>query len=169
MLERDVRHYITEYVKSNNCQNVEDRKYVNLQEPYLAKLFKDKETVCWEELMEKICGSMKSCFKVSGGSREVEAKGKIQPISMRVETRTSNKKVTLVDNIDLFGISINEFAKECQHGVSASTTISKPPGKKTDQLLIQGNQVHFVYKLLTEKYKIPQRYIRGMEFAPKRK
>lgn len=68
--------------------------------------------------------------------------------------RSGNKKVTLIDNLELFGIRINDFAKECQHGVAASTSISRPPGKKCDQLLVQGNQVLFVYNLLTGKTKL---------------
>lgn len=61
-------------------------------------------------------------------------------------------KVTFVNNLELFGINAADFGKECQHGVAASTSVSKPPGKKCEQLLIQGNQVAFVGKLLTGKY-----------------
>lgn len=169
MQERDVRNHVTNYVKANNCQDAENRSMVKLQDPNLASIFKDKDAVSWEELMNKVCSMMKSCYKVHGAVKDVEAKGKIQPISMKVETRTGNKKVTIIDNIELFGISISEFAKECQHGVSASASISRPPGKKSDQLMVQGNQVLFVHHLLTDKYKIPVKYIKGLEFAPKKK
>lgn len=124
-------------------------RIVKLQEPHLAALFKNKDEVTWEELMIKVCSTMKSCYKVTGSVKAIEAKGKIQPITMKVETRSGNKKVTLVDNIELFGISISEFAKECQHGVSASASTSKAPGKKSDQLMVQGNQVLFIHHLLT--------------------
>lgn len=97
--------------------------------------------------------------------------------------------MTLVDNLELFGIRAADFGKECQHGVAASTSVTKPPGKKCEQLLIQGNQILFVGKLLTgifpfsckcitmyvlfffftEKYNIPKRFIRGLELAPKNK
>lgn len=53
--------------------------------------------------------------------------------------------------MELFGINAAEFGKECQHGVAASTSVSKPPGKKCEQLLIQGNQVAFVGKTLIGK------------------
>lgn len=92
---------------------------------------------------------MKNCFKVSTQGEELVNKGKVSPITLTVAMRSGNKKVTLIDNLELFGIKIPEFAKECQHGVAASTSISRPPGKKSDQLLVQGNQVIFVYNLLT--------------------
>ncbi|KAJ8930030.1 hypothetical protein NQ314_017195 [Rhamnusium bicolor] len=115
----------------------------------LAVICKTENTVTWEELIEKICNSMKSCYKVKTGNEEILNKGKVSPITISVSVRSGNKKVTLVDNLEPFGVRLADFAKECQHGVAASTSISRPPGKKSDQLLVQGNQVLFVYNLLT--------------------
>lgn len=108
----------------------------------------DDEFVTWETLMENIAKAMKSRYTLKIGSDETVEKGKIQPISITTQMRTGNKKVTLVDNLQLFGINMSEFSKECQHGVAASTSINKIPGKKSEQLLIQGNQVLFVYNHL---------------------
>jgi translation initiation factor 2D len=63
-------------------------------------------------------------------------------------------QVTLINNLELYGISIQEFARECQHGVAASTSISSVPGKKSQQLLVQGNQVLFVGNLLMGMLKV---------------
>jgi translation initiation factor 2D len=63
-------------------------------------------------------------------------------------------QVTLVNNLELYGIDIQEFARECQHGVAASTSISCVPGKKSQQLLVQGNQVLFVGNLLMGTLKV---------------
>lgn len=60
-------------------------------------------------------------------------------------------QVTLVDNIELYGINVQDFSKECQHGVAASTTINILPNMKSAQVQIQGNQVVFVGKLLMGK------------------
>ena len=62
-------------------------------------------------------------------------------------------QVTLVNNLEMFGIRMEEFSKECQ-GIGASATITDVPGKKTPSVLVQGNQVLYVYKLLTGKKKI---------------
>lgn len=142
----------------------------------MANICKNSDRVTWEELMEKILKSMKSCYKVTTKEEEKISKGKIEPIKITVETRTGNKKVTLIDNLELYGIRMSEFAKECQHRVAASTTVNKLSGKKSDQLLVQGNQVNFVYNLLlgkslihnkkllmlfvySDKYKIPKKYL----------
>lgn len=115
----------------------------------LSKICKTECSITWEELIEKIKNSMKNCYKVSTGSENIINKGNLPPIALNVSVRSGNKKVTLIDNLELYGINLNEFAKECQHGVAASTSISTVVGKKCDQLLVQGNQVIFVYNLLT--------------------
>ncbi|CAH0562457.1 unnamed protein product [Brassicogethes aeneus] len=169
VLGTDVRKYVAKYVKDNNFQDDENPKLVKPKE-ILRTICKSESPITWEELVERVCESMKNCFKVSsGGGEEMFNKGKVSPINISVSVRSGNKKVTLMDNLELFGIKLSEFAKECQHGVAASTSISRPPGKKCDQLLVQGNQVIFVYNLLIEKYKIPKKYVKGLENAPKKK
>ncbi|CAH1969978.1 unnamed protein product [Acanthoscelides obtectus] len=164
-----IRNCVVKYVKELNLQCEDNPKLIKPKQ-IMADICKTENPVTWEEAIESVCHSMKSCFKVkSAQGLELTSKGKISPITMTVSTRSANKKVTLVDNLELFGINMTEFAKECQHGVAASTSISKPPDKKNEQLLVQGNQVIFVYKLLTDKYKVPKKYIRGLEFAPKKK
>lgn len=156
-------------MKNHEYQSKENQRLVNVGNTPFGTLCKNENSVAWEELMEKVISAMKSCYKVTSGAEETISKGKIQPIVMSTQTRSGNKKVTLIDNLELFGIKLSEFAKECQHGVAASTSISKIPGKKSDQLLVQGNQILFVYNLLVDKYKIPKKYIRGLEHAPKPK
>lgn len=56
--------------------------------------------------------------------------------------------MTLVANLELYGVDVAEFSKECQRGVAASTTINPLPGRKGVQLQIQGNQVRFISQLL---------------------
>lgn len=108
--------------------------------------------VSWEEIKEKVLHAMKPCYSIGTSSLGGEVnKGKLELITMKISTRSSNKKVTLVDNLELYGISIRDFAKQCQHGVAASTTINQIPGKKSQQLLVQGNQINFIDKLLRGK------------------
>lgn len=99
--------------------------------------------------MEKVFKSMKPYYAVSTDNQQGPViKGKVQPITMVISNRSGNKKVTLVDNLELYGIPIQKFAKQCQHGVAASTSVLNVPGKKSQQLLVQGNQIHFIHKLL---------------------
>lgn len=59
--------------------------------------------------------------------------------------------MTLVNNLELYGVDVIKFSKECQHGVAASTTINDIPSAQNRQVQIQGSQVLFVHKLLTGK------------------
>ncbi|KAJ8923605.1 hypothetical protein NQ315_010184 [Exocentrus adspersus] len=164
----EIRKCVTKYVKEHNLQDENNAKLVAPKD-ILATICKTDLPINWEEVMERVCESMRTCYKVKTGTDVIVNKGKVSPITISVGMRSGNKKVTLVDNLELYGVRLPDFAKECQHGVAASTSISRPPGKKSDQLLIQGNQVIFVYQLLTEKYNVPKKYIQGLENAPKKK
>ena len=57
--------------------------------------------------------------------------------------------MTLIDNLETYGIEPEEFGHTVQVGVACSTSVSPLPGKgKGMQLLIQGNQVNYVADLL---------------------
>ena len=51
-------------------------------------------------------------------------KGKLEMIEMSIASRSGNKKVTLVHNLDIFKIDLQEFAHKCQVGVAASSSTS---------------------------------------------
>lgn len=58
-------------------------------------------------------------------------------------------QVTLINNLEAYGINIEEFSRECQKGVAASATINQISALKSSQLQIQGNQINFIEKILT--------------------
>ncbi|XP_012277530.1 eukaryotic translation initiation factor 2D [Orussus abietinus] len=163
----EARRYFTEYVKEENLQN---GKILKLN-PRLAGMFRTKEhqeTLTMEDAINKFIGRMARTFEITVAGVTVLRAGKVDPIDITVASRSGNKKVTLVNNLETFGIKLDEFSKECQ-GIGASATITDVPGKKTPSVLVQGNQVLYVYKLLTEKYQMHHSYIRGLEYAPKQK
>ncbi|KAF4530566.1 hypothetical protein B566_EDAN009721 [Ephemera danica] len=170
-----VRQYITEYVRANNLQDPDNPRLVildaNFQDMLSSKYGSDILKLSWEELFQKTLSVMSMTYHLTatGLTPAAPAKGKLEPIDIRVSTRSGNKKVTLINNLELFGVVCQDFARKCQHGVAASTSISAVPGKKSAQVLVQGNQVDFVGKLLLNEYKIPVRYIRGLENAPAKK
>lgn len=101
-----------------------------------------------EDGINKFIGRMTHVHEITFGGRRILHTGKLDPIDITVTTRASNKKVTLINNLEAFGIKLEAFSKECQ-GIGASATIIDVPGKKTPSVLVQGNQVVYVYKLLT--------------------
>lgn len=167
MKRADIRKCFTEYVKAEHLQ---DGKTLKLN-PQLAGIMRTKahqETVTMEDGINKFIGRMTHMHEVTLAGNTLLHTGKLEPIDMRVTVRSGGKKVTLVNNLETFGINPKEFSKECQ-SIGASATITDDPGKKTPSVLVQGNQILYVYKLLTEKYQIKKNYIRGLEFAPKKK
>ena len=58
--------------------------------------------------------------------------------------------MTLIHNVETFGIDPSEIAHTIQKGVACSTSVSPLPGKnKGMEVLVQGNQVAYVARLLT--------------------
>ena len=179
MTGQDVRECVRNYVTENELQHPKDKSLINL-DPVIAQavLVKGENNVVtfrWDKLNSRITSKMSKGYAIQYGSKSkpIVCKGKLDLIEMIVGTRSGNKKVTLIHNLDVFGISPQEFAHKCQVGVAASSTIHEAGNKKKSngnpviEVLIQGNQVAFAGKLLQNDYKIPKKYIRGLELAVK--
>lgn len=171
----DVRRVVTDYIKKNGLQK-EGEKTVTLNpvlhEAVVGKKEGYKETLRWDEIFSRMLGKMSPAVRISReGAVPIIRKGKLEPIEIAVAKRTGNKKVTLVYNVSMYGIDESEFAHQVQVGVAASTSVGpaehKPQGMT--QVLIQGNQVAFIAKLLLETYNLPRKYIRGLELAQKKR
>ena len=179
----EIREYVRQYVSQESLQHPTDPSIINL-DPILADavLVKGENLIVtfrWDKLTSRITSKMSKGysmeFKCGNKSRMIVQKGKLETIEMMLGTRSGNKKVTLIHNLDVFGIDLHEFAHKCQVGVAASTAINEAHNKKRAgghpvmEVLIQGNQVAFASKLLIEEYKLPRKYIRGTELAAKKK
>ncbi|XP_063607889.1 eukaryotic translation initiation factor 2D-like [Penaeus indicus] len=175
LVTSEVRQVVTSYIKKKGLQKEGDRM-VNL-DPVLHEAVVNrkegyKEQLRWDEIFSRMLGKMAPAIRITRpGFNPVIRKGKLEPIEINVAKRSGNKKVTLIYNANIYGIDEAEFAHQIQVGVAASTSVGpaehKPQG--TTQVLVQGNQVAFVSKLLLETYHIPRKYIRGMELAAKGK
>jgi len=162
----DIHKYIIEFVKRKGLQE-ENRVRVN---EALRSICPREMYITWPILIQAIYKAMTPCYKLTSGNSEIIRKGKLHPINITVAKRCGRKTVTLVDNVETFGINIDDLADYCQQGVAASTTVNRSQSpKQTDQLQVQGNQVLFIYNLLIERYKLPKKYINGLQYAPKQK
>ncbi|ELT91730.1 hypothetical protein CAPTEDRAFT_202452 [Capitella teleta] len=163
LLPAQVRQVITEYVRANNLKNPNSRGQVTL-DPLLCDALIHKseymETISWEEITNRCLSKMNPGFQVSvGGAPPVLKKGKVEPIVLNVAQRGGNKKVYPA-----------ELAHFVQKGVACSTSVNPLPGKsKGMEVLVQGNQINFVSKLLCEKYQVPKKFLSGLEKAVKSK
>ncbi|XP_026780886.3 eukaryotic translation initiation factor 2D [Pangasianodon hypophthalmus] len=170
----EVRSIITDYVKRNELVHETNKSYVNIN-PVLCDCLLEKseyqevETLKWDDLFSRTLSRMQSCHQLQfPGQAPVVRKGQVEPIDITVASRGSNKKVTIIKNLEVFGVEPAVVADTLQHLVQASSVLHDVPGAKERQLVqIQGNQVHHVGKLLLEQYQIPRKYIQGLDKAPK--
>ncbi|KAL3868819.1 hypothetical protein ACJMK2_041578 [Sinanodonta woodiana] len=171
----EVRSCVTDYVKANSLQMENFESQIQL-DPVLADVILNKEeghitTLTWEQLFLRFTSKMQPVHEITfPGQPPVLKKGKVEPIRIDVVQRASNKKITLVENLETYGIDPEEFAHTVQIGVACSTSVSPLPQKnKGFQVMIQGNQINFVADLLTGQYKIARKCITGLEKAPKKR
>lgn len=163
-----IKKMLKEYVCNNKLQSPLNPRIIQVNGMLCTLCNRElNASIPFEELLSYIVSKMTHTFEMRS-KNEVKS-SKNQTIQMSLATRSGNKKVTLVSNLEAYGIRLNEFEKACKLGVAASTTVTKLPYQKGEQLLVQGNQIRFIYKLLTETYKIPGKNIVGLDLAKKEK
>ncbi|XP_030279156.1 eukaryotic translation initiation factor 2D isoform X2 [Sparus aurata] len=170
----EVRSIVTEYVKNNELVDENNKNYVTIN-PTLCDCLLEKseyqevQSLKWDDLFSRTLGRMQECYQVVfPGLAPVTRKGHIEPIDISVASRGSNKKVTLIKNLEVYGLDPAVVATALQRRVQASSVLQPIPGSKDKVLVqIQGNQIHQVGNLLLDHYRIPRKYIQGLEKAPK--
>ncbi|TNM86938.1 hypothetical protein fugu_007168 [Takifugu bimaculatus] len=170
----EVRNIITEYVKNNELVNENNKNYVSINPTLCDCLlekseFQEVDSLKWDDLFSRTLGRMQECYQlVFPGQAPVIKKGHIEQIDISVASRGSNKKVTLIKNLEVYGLDPTMVATTLQHRVQASTVLQPIPGSKDKVLVqVQGNQIHQAGSLLLDYFKIPRKYIQGLEKAPK--
>ncbi|XP_070765955.1 eukaryotic translation initiation factor 2D isoform X3 [Enoplosus armatus] len=170
----EVRHIVTEYVKKNELVDENNKNYVTINPTLCDCLlekseYQDVESLKWDDLFSRTLGRMQECYQVVfPGQAPIKKKGHIEPIDISVASRGSNKKVTLIKNLEVYGLDPAVVATALQRRVQASSVLQPIPGSKDKVLVqIQGNQIHQVGNLLLDHYQIPHKYIQGLEKAPK--
>ncbi|CAG6021603.1 eukaryotic translation initiation factor 2D isoform 2-T2 [Menidia menidia] len=170
----EVRSIVTEYVKKNELIDGHNKNYVIIN-PILCDCllekseYQDVESLKWDDLFSRTLGRMQECYQVVfPGQRPILKKGHIEPIDISVSSRGSNKKVTLLKNLEVYGLDPAVVSTALQHKVQASTVLQPIPGAKDKVLVqIQGNQIHQVGNFLLEHCHIPRKFIEGLDKAPK--
>ncbi|KAM7359589.1 eukaryotic translation initiation factor 2D isoform 2-T2 [Cochliomyia hominivorax] len=159
-----IKKIVKEYVCKQNLPmtknpNMEDKSFI--LDEYLEKIC-NTNVASLNQITNDLIAHMDHSYQMCIAK---DIKGNKPMIQMSLATRSGNKKVTLVSNIQCYGIILAEFIKLCKQGAAASTTIVTLPNQNREMLQIQGNQIRFVYNLLTETYKIPPKCILGLELA----
>ncbi|CAH1774317.1 unnamed protein product [Owenia fusiformis] len=171
---REIREILKKHVKENELQNETGRVVMDpvLTDAVLGKA-SNVPTLRWDEMIQKCQARMAPCYSITyPGQTPIIKKGSVDPITITIAKRMGNKKVTLVENLENFGIDPKGFGQEVKVGVASSVSLSKLPGTNRGkerglQVLVQGNQINFIADLLLETFQIPRKFLIGLEKAPK--
>ncbi|XP_048213308.1 eukaryotic translation initiation factor 2D isoform X2 [Perognathus longimembris pacificus] len=143
----EVRAIIIDYAKKNDLVDANNKNLVKL-DPILSDCILEKSeqhtvmTLPWDNLLSRCLEKLQPSYQVTfPGQEPVVKKGKICPIDITLAQRASNKKVTVVRNLEAYGLDPFSVAAVLQQRCQASTTVTPAPGAKDSlQVQIQGNQ-----------------------------
>lgn len=159
------------YIEKENLVKPTDTSIVVLDPTLCDALFKGaikKGTTYPTEIHKKDLGStfvnrMQAHHVVSRGSQSVVRKGALKTIQIVTERRQGNKKMTKLSGLETFLMDPEALASELQKKFACSTTVAELPGKKGQEVLIQGGVIADVAKHLVEQFGIPKRYIEVLD------
>ncbi|KAM8976357.1 eukaryotic translation initiation factor 2D [Pelodytes ibericus] len=174
LMQSDVRSIIITYVKTNELVDCDNKNFVKIN-PVLCDCLLDKSEyhdillLKWDDLLTRCLERMQHSYQIAfPGRSPIVRKGNIDPIDISVAQRGSNKKITVIKNLEAYGLDPSSVANLLQQRVQASATCSALPGAKDRvQVQIQGNQVSHAGKLLIEEFKIPRKHVSGLDLASK--
>nr|XP_020752225.1 eukaryotic translation initiation factor 2D isoform X1 [Odocoileus virginianus texanus] len=170
----EVRTVVINYAKKNDLVDADNKNLVNL-DPILCDCILEKDEqhtvrkLPWDSLLSRCLERLQPAYQVTfPGQEPTVKKGRVCPIEITLAQRASNKKVTVVRNLEAYGLDPCLVAATLQQRCQASTTVTAAPGLKDSlQVQIQGNQIHHLGRLLLEEYRLPRKHIQGLEKAPK--
>uniref|UniRef100_A0A1I7TSK4 SUI1 domain-containing protein n=1 Tax=Caenorhabditis tropicalis TaxID=1561998 RepID=A0A1I7TSK4_9PELO len=165
---KEIKEFVTKYVNDNKLAS---GKSVRL-DPTLFSISRIKaDTALWADLMKEIHARMTATWHIRwADGREIFRKVTAPKVEFKIENRAGNKKVTLINGLAMFGIDIRTICHQIQTGVATSVSSQwEVQGVEGPQVLVQGNQIHFVADMLTKSYGIDKKYMKGTELAVKKK
>uniref|UniRef100_A0A8I5TJM9 Eukaryotic translation initiation factor 2D n=1 Tax=Pongo abelii TaxID=9601 RepID=A0A8I5TJM9_PONAB len=157
----EVRMIVINYAKKNDLVDADNKNLVKL-DPILCDCILEKNeqhTVMklpWDSLLTRCLEKLQPAYQVTfPGQEPIVKKGRICPIDITLAQRASNKKVTVVRNLEAYGLDPYSVAAILQQRCQASTTVTPAPGAKDSlQVQIQGNQVHHLGWLLLGEHPL---------------
>ncbi|XP_054789510.1 uncharacterized protein LOC129295056 [Prosopis cineraria] len=163
------------YIEKENLVKPTNKSIVVLDVLLCDALFKGaikKGTTYPTEIHKKDVGStfisrMQAHHVVTRGSEQVVRKGAIKTIQIVTERRQGNKKVTKLTGMETFLIDAEVLAGELQKKFACSTTVAELPGKKGNEVLVQGGVIDDLAKHLIEQYGVPKRFIEVLDKTKK--
>nr|XP_009607704.1 uncharacterized protein LOC104101874 isoform X1 [Nicotiana tomentosiformis] len=162
---------VFQYVEKENLVKPSNKSIVTLDAILCDALFKGaikKGTTYPTEIHKKdlgqtFIGRMQAHHCVTRGNDTAVRKGALKPIQIMTERRQGNKKMTKLSGIESFLLDAEALASELQKKFACSTTVAELPGKKGQEVLVQGGVIDDLARYLVEHYGVPKRYIEVLD------
>lgn len=168
-LPQELRPIITSYIESEHLVSDTNKRLVNL-DPVLANAVFDgkssldrevlaKGSVPRDALIDRILESCSPFWAITRNDEtrdSVKAKsGKAPKIQIVLETRSGNKTVTKVSDVETFYVNPQRLADELQKTCASSTSVGQlmgsSPKNPIQEIMVQGPQKDIVIKALEKR------------------
>lgn len=162
---------VFQYVEKENLVKPSNKSTVTLDATLCDALFKGAikkgstypTEIHKKDLGQTFIGRMQAHHCVTRGNDTVVRKGALKPIQIMTEKRQGNKKVTKLSGMESFLLDAEALASELQKKFACSTTVAELPGKKGQEVLVQGGVIDDLARYLVEHYGVPKRYIEVLD------
>ncbi|PHT34323.1 hypothetical protein CQW23_26123 [Capsicum baccatum] len=162
---------VFQYVEKENLVKPSNKSTVTLDATLCDALFKGAikkgstypTEIHKKDLAQTFIGRMQAHHCVTRGNDTVVRKGALKPIQIMTEKRQGNKKVTKLSGMESFLLDAEALASELQKKFACSTTVAELPGKKGQEVLVQGGVIDDLARYLVEHYGVPKRYIEVLD------
>ncbi|KAF3632749.1 hypothetical protein FXO38_26008 [Capsicum annuum] len=162
---------VFQYVEKENLVKPSNKSTVTLDATLCDALFKGAikkgstypTEIHKRDLGQTFIGRMQAHHCVTRGNDTVVRKGALKPIQIMTEKRQGNKKVTKLSGMESFLLDAEALASELQKKFACSTTVAELPGKKGQEVLVQGGVIDDLARYLVEHYGVPKRYIEVLD------
>ncbi|XP_004612305.1 eukaryotic translation initiation factor 2D-like [Sorex araneus] len=162
----DIRNVIIDHAKRNHLFDANERNSVNL-DAVLSDciLEKNEQTkikkLSLDNLLSRCFEKMQPAYQITfPGQEPIVRRGEISPISITLAKKALDKKVTVVQNLEAYGLNPRSVASILRQRCHASASVSRVPGTKNNlELQIQGNQIQQLHQLLLQEYHLPQKSV----------
>ncbi|VDN55289.1 unnamed protein product [Dracunculus medinensis] len=164
---KELRELIRSYI-----ENLNHDKLVRLSDPILQNVSnRHDEDIDCNALIQSIISRTTKVYSITfPDGRNIVRKKDLPKINFKIEVRSGNKKVTLVNNLEVYGVECARFCQQVQIGAATSATcIKEAPFCEGAQILVQGNQIRFMSEILSSEFGIDKKYMTGLELIPKNK
>lgn len=181
---KEVKDIINAYIAENALEQEVKRGNVKV-DPLLIRLVgdckPDQREVKKEFVYKNITTNLLPCYVVTMLDQDLVIKDTVRskfykgevPCVQLVAQKFSNKKVTVISGLDLFLIDYDEFTQhlrvKCASSVSLSEDKDHTLKSPKYNVMVQGQHLKALEDILTEKYKVPKKYIHAQDLVPAKK